>query len=205
MGNTNENNKVTISGRISSGFSFSHKVFGEGFYQMKVSVSRLSGQLDEIPVTKSECLIDIKKDYTGYAVELYGELRSYNRYAGNRNRLILSMFVREIHFVTDLKADWEMNRIFLEGYFCKKPAYRRTPLGREIADILLAVNSPFRKSDYIPCIAWGKAARDASLFEVGDRVMLWGRVQMLDYVKKLVKQNVRYGLPMRFQSAGLRC
>ena len=172
---------------------------------MKVSVSRLSGQLDEIPVTISECLIDIKKDYTGYAVELYGELRSYNRYADNRNRLILSMFVREIHFVTDLKADWEMNRIFLEGYFCKKPAYRRTPLGREIADILLAVNSPFRKSDYIPCIAWGKAARDASLFEVGDRVRLWGRVQSREYVKKLVKQNVRYGLPMRFQSAGLRC
>lgn len=180
-----ENNKVSVIGTIVSGFTFSHAVFGEGFYMVDLSVSRLSEQADVIPLMISERLIDVSQDYTGRTLEAIGQFRSYNRHEGMKNRLVLSVFVREISFMEEFTDYTKTNQIFLDGYICKEPIYRKTPLGREIADLLVAVNRPYGKSDYIPCIAWGRNARYASGFSVGTRVMIWGRVQSREYTKKL--------------------
>ena len=180
-----ENNKVSVIGEIVSGFSFSHEVFGEGFYMVDVAVSRLSQQADVIPLMISERLVDVSRDYTGQTVEAIGQFRSYNRREGVKNRLMLSVFVREIHFIEEFTDYTKTNQIFLDGYICKLPIYRKTPLGREIADLLLAVNRPYGKSDYIPCISWGRNARYAAGFSVGTRVRIWGRVQSREYTKKL--------------------
>ena len=180
-----ENNKVSVIGEIVSGFSFSHEVFGEGFYMVDVAVSRLSQQADVIPLMISERLVDVSRDYTGQTVEAIGQFRSYNRHEGVKIRLMLSVFVREIHFIEEFTDYTKTNQIFLDGYICKLPIYRKTPLGREIADLLLAVNRPYGKSDYIPCISWGRNARYAAGFSVGTRVRIWGRVQSREYTKKL--------------------
>ena len=180
-----ENNKVSVIGEIVSGFSFSHEVFGEGFYMVDVAVSRLSQQADVIPLMISERLVDVSRDYTGQTVEAIGQFRSYNRHEGVKNRLMLSVFVREIHFIEEFTDYTKTNQIFLDGYICKLPIYRKTPLGREIADLLLAVNRPYGKSDYIPCISWGRNARYAAGFSVGTRVRIWGRVQSRKKKKKL--------------------
>ncbi len=180
-----ENNKVTVIGEIISGFTFSHEVFGEGFYLTEISINRLSDQVDVIPLLVSERLLDITGDYTGMLVEASGQFRSYNRHEGTKNRLILSVFVREIMFLEEFNDYTKTNQIFLDGYICKTPVYRKTPLGREIADLLVAVNRPYGKSDYIPCIAWGRNARYASGFEIGSRICVWGRVQSREYVKRL--------------------
>ena len=180
-----ENNKVSVIGEIISGFTFSHEVFGEGFYLVNVAVSRLSEQADIIPLMISERLLDVKEDYIGCTVEAIGQFRSYNRHEGVKNRLVLSVFVREVEFIDEELDGAKTNHILLEGYICKKPVYRKTPLGREIADLLLAVNRPYGKSDYIPCICWGRNARFASGFEVGGHVQVWGRIQSREYVKKL--------------------
>lgn len=180
-----ENNKVSVIGKIVSGFTFSHAVYGEGFYMVDLEVNRLSDQADIIPLMISERLIDVSQEYIGYTIEATGQFRSYNRHDGNRNRLVLSVFVREVRFMEEFTDYTKTNQIFLDGYICKVPIYRKTPLGREIADILLAVNRPYAKSDYIPCIAWGRNARYASGFEVGTRVCIWGRVQSREYTKKI--------------------
>ena len=188
MLNNTENNKVSMMGEIASGFTFSHEVFGEGFYMADVAVGRLSGQVDIIPLMVSESLIDIHKDYTGHAMECTGQFRSHNQHEGIRSRLKLSVFVREIHLTLPGPMDCtNNNQIFLDGYICKPPVYRKTPLEKEIADILLAVNRPYGKSDYIPCICWGRNARRASEFEVGTRIETWGRVQSRGYIKRLGK------------------
>ena len=157
-----ENNKVSVIGEIVSDFTFSHEVFGEGFYMVELSVNRLSEQADIIPLMVSERLVDVHKDYRGLTMEAIGQFRSYNRHEGTKNRLMLSVFVREIHFMEEFTDYTKTNQIFLDGYICKAPIYRKTPLGREIADLLLAVNRPYGKSDYIPCISWGRNARFAS-------------------------------------------
>lgn len=180
-----ENNKVSVIGEVVSEFTFSHEVFGEGFYIADLAVSRLSDQVDVIPLMISERLLDVSKDYRGMTMEAIGQFRSYNRHEGAKNRLVLSVFVREIHFMEKFTDYTKTNQIFLDGYICKAPVYRKTPLGREIADLLLAVNRPYCKSDYIPCIAWGRNAWFASGFEVGTRVRVWGRVQSREYTKKL--------------------
>ncbi len=180
-----ENNKVSIIGEIVSDFKFSHEVFGEGFYSVDVSVNRLSDMSDVIPLMVSERLVDVSENLTGKLVEVIGQFRSYNRHEGNRNKLILSIFVREWQLVDENPMSGKTNQIFLDGYICKAPVYRKTPLGREISDLLLAVNRPYGKSDYIPCIAWGRNARFASSFEVGGRIQIWGRVQSREYVKKI--------------------
>ena len=180
-----ENNKVTVIGEIVSDFTFSHEVYGEGFYMTSLSVSRLSDQADIIPLMVSERLVDVHQNYIGQTVAATGQFRSYNRHEGSRNRLLLSVFVREIEFMDKFDDYTKTNLIFLDGYICKQPVYRKTPLGREIADLLVAVNRPYGKSDYIPCIAWGRNARFASGFEVGGRVRVWGRVQSREYTKKI--------------------
>ena len=145
-----ENNQVSIMGKIDTGFTFSHQVFGEGFYTMELLVRRLSDSEDRIPVMVSERLLDITQDYTGQYIEIHGQFRSYNRHEEKHNRLVLSVFAREVNFVEEQDESLPVNQIFLDGFICKPPVYRKTPLGREIADMLLAVNRPYRKSDYIP-------------------------------------------------------
>lgn len=152
---------------------------------MDAAVKRLSGQADTLPLMVSERLLDVHRDYSGDTMEAIGQFHSYNRHEGARNRLELSVFVREVRFMEEFTDYTKTNQISLDGYLCKPPVYRRTPLGREIADILLAVNRPYGKSDYIPCISWGRNARYVTSLEVGTRVRTWGRVQSREYVKQL--------------------
>ena len=180
-----ENNQVSIMGKVASGFTFSHQVYGEGFYLVDVLVKRLSDSEDRIPLMVSERLVDVTQDYEGEYIMVQGQFRSYNRHEEKKNRLVLSVFVRELSFVEEEDDTVKTNQIFLDGYICKPPVYRKTPLGREIADLLLAVNRPYGKSDYIPCICWGRIARYASAFEVGGHVLIWGRIQSREYIKKL--------------------
>ena len=180
-----ENNQVSIMVEIASEFVFSHEVFGEGFYMVDILVKRLSNSSDRIPVMISERLVDVTQDYQGEYIQILGQFRSYNRHEEKKNRLVLSVFAREISFVEEESDKMKTNQIFLDGYICKMPVYRKTPLGREIADMLVAVNRPYGKSDYIPCICWGRNARFSSTFEVGGHVQVWGRIQSRDYMKKL--------------------
>ena len=172
-------------GKIATGFTFSHQVFGEGFFVMDLIVKRLSDSEDRIPVMVSERLVDVTQDYVGEYIEISGQFRSYNRHEEKHNRLVLSVFAREVRFIGPDEDVIPTNQIFMDGYICKPPVYRKTPLGREIADVLLAVNRPYGKSDYIPCICWGRNARYASAFTVGGHVLIWGRIQSREYVKKL--------------------
>lgn len=185
-----ENNQVSIVGEIISDFRYSHEVYGEGFYMVDVKVNRLSNFADNIPLMISERLIDTTQCYIGENVYVTGQFRSYNRHEELKNRLVLSVFVREIEFVEEECDEIKSNQIFLDGYLCKEPIYRKTPLGREIADLLIAVNRSYGKSDYIPCICWGRNARFASGFEVGVHVQIWGRIQSREYVKKLSETEV---------------
>lgn len=184
-----ENNQVSIVGEIVSDFSYSHEVYGEGFFVVEVAVNRLSNYADYIPLMVSERLIDTTQSYIGEKIHVTGQFRSYNRHEETKNRLILSVFVRELEFVDEYMENEDEERksnyITLDGYVCKAPVYRKTPLGREIADLLVAVNRSYGKSDYIPCICWGRNARFASGFDVGGHVQIWGRIQSREYVKKL--------------------
>ena len=184
-----ENNQVSIIGKVVSGFTFSHEVFGEGFYMVELSVKRLSDSSDRIPVMISERLIDVAQDYQGEYIQVEGQFRSYNRHEEKKNRLVLSVFAREVSFVEEADDKVRSNQIFLDGFVCKPTVYRKTPLGREIADMLIAVNRPYGKSDYIPCICWGRNARFASGFEVGGHTQIWGRIQSREYMKKLSEEE----------------
>lgn len=185
-----ENNQVTIMGKIVSEFRYSHEVFGEGFYLMDVSVNRLSESCDVIPLMISERLIDVTQDYRGKLIHATGQFRSYNRHEEKKNRLVLSIFIREYEFVEEEVSGAKSNQIFLDGFVCKEPVYRKTPLGREIADLLIAVNRSYGKSDYIPCICWGRNARYAAGFEVGSRLQIHGRIQSREYVKKISEEEI---------------
>ena len=200
-----ENNKVSVIGEVVSEFTFSHEVFGEGFYLVSLAVSRLSDQVDVIPLMVSERLLDVKQDYRGRTVEAVGQFRSYNCHEGVKNRLVLSVFVRELNFLEEFTNCTKTNQIYLDGYICKEAIYRKTPLGREIADLLLAVNRPYGKSDYIPCIAWGRNARYASGFAVGSRVRVWGRVQSREYTKKLSETQCEKRVAYEVSVSKLEC
>lgn len=184
VGNIIENNMVTVSGKVGSNIDFSHEVYGEGFYTFKLAVPRLSESSDNIPVTISERLITNIKLEIGDIVTIEGQFRSYNSYGSGGNRLLLTIFAREIHFIDDEKKIRNPNQIYLNGFLCKRPVYRTTPFGREIADILLAINRQYNKSDYIPCIAWGRNARYSEALETGDNLKIWGRIQSRTYQKR---------------------
>ena len=190
MDKMNENNKVTVMGEIVSEFSFCHEIYGEGFYMVDILVPRLSESADLIPLMVSERLLDVKADYRGMNAKVSGQFRSYNRHEERKNKLVLSVFVRDWEFIDEVERSEMTNHIELDGYICKEPVYRKTPLGREIADILLAVNRPYGKSDYIPCISWGRNARYANEFEVGSRCRVIGRIQSREYMKKLSEEQV---------------
>ena len=187
-----ENNRVCIIGEVVSEFTFSHEIFGEGFYMVELAVNRLSNYSDYIPLMISERLIDTEQDYTGQLIRVSGQFRSYNRHEEKKNRLVLSVFVRELEFLDEIDENEKTNQIFLDGYICKEPIYRKTPLGREIADVLLAVNRSYGKSDYIPCICWGRNARFASGFTVGSHIQIMGRVQSREYVKRVDEETVEH-------------
>lgn len=200
-----ENNQVTIMGEVASEFTFSHEVFGEGFYIVEVLVRRLSNSDDRIPLMISERLIDVTQDYRGEYIMVSGQFRSYNKHEEHKNHLVLSAFVREVAFVEEEMDGAKTNNIMLDGYICKQPIYRKTPLGREIADLLLAVNRPYGKSDYIPCICWGRNARYASNFEVGEHVQIFGRIQSREYVKKLTETETEKRIAYEVSVSKLEC
>ena len=197
--NYTENNYLVLIGNIVSDKTFSHEIYGESFYLFNLEVPRLSGNADIIPITISERLIANFDLSLGRKVVVEGQFRSYNSYENERNRLVLTVFAKEI---VEYKEEQEeqkehvSNEVVLKGYICKKPIYRQTPFGREIADILLAVNRAYNKSDYIPCIAWGRNARFCENMEVGTEVKIVGRVQSRIYEKKFedgrVEQRVAY-------------
>lgn len=187
MSREQENNKVTLSGEIVSNFEFSHEVYGEKFYTAMLASERLSGQKDIIPIMVSERLIDVKSEWEGRFMRVNGQFRSYNKHENGRIHLELSVFAREFEDITE-ERDYGLedeNLISLDGYICKKPIYRKTPLGREITDILLAVNRPYGKSDYIPTILWGRNAQFVSNMPVGTRIRVDGRIQSRTYIKRL--------------------
>ncbi len=185
---TEKNNKVYVSGEIVSDAAFSHEVYGEGFYEFSVRVMRLSGQADILPVTLSERLIQGGALCKGKSICASGQFRSYNKIENGRSRLMLTVFVREL---LDALPDKNPNSILLSGYICKPPVYRTTPFNREIADVLVAVNRAYNKSDYIPCIAWGRNARFVKNLTVGDRIAISGRIQSREYQKKLSDAEVK--------------
>ena len=194
--NYTENNYLVLIGKIISDKTFSHEIYGESFYVFNLEVPRLSGNEDIIPITISERLIANFDLTIGRKVVIEGQFRSYNSYENEKNRLVLTVFAKDI---IDYKKEQEekvSNEVVLNGYICKKPIYRKTPFGREISDILLAVNRAYNKSDYIPCIAWGRNARFCENMEVGTEVKVVGRVQSRTYEKKFedgrIEQRVAY-------------
>lgn len=199
------NNQVNVYGEVISEFTFSHEVYGEGFYMVKLSVKRLSQVYDTIPLMVSERLLDVTQDYRGCFMEASGQFRSYNRHEENHNRLVLSVFVRDLHIDKTEQESERPNYIFLDGYLCKAPVYRKTPLGREIADLLMAVNRSYGKSDYIPCICWGRNARYADSFEVGEHVQLWGRIQSREYQKQVGEEQYETRVAYEISVSKLEC
>ena len=185
---TDKNNKVFISGEIVTDAEFSHEVYGEGFYEMSVLVKRLSGQGDILPVTISERLINDKDLKVGKVINALGQFRSYNKLVDGKSKLMLTVFVRELLDAPYVKNP---NSIVLSGYICKPPVYRTTPFNREIADVLIAVNRSYNKSDYIPCIAWGRNARFAKNLEVGEKIAISGRIQSREYQKRFAEDDVK--------------
>ena len=185
-----ENNHIVLVGKVTSDKRFSHEIYGEKFYVFDLSVPRLSGTSDSIPITVSERLMVNGELPIDTKITVEGQFRSYNSYGEGENRLILTVFAKNIILLEDqeseveAKKDFISNEVTLIGYICKKPVYRQTPFGREIADILLAVNRAYSKSDYIPCIAWGRTARYCENMEVGTEVKIVGRVQSRQYEKK---------------------
>jgi single-stranded DNA-binding protein len=183
-----KNNKVYVAGEIVSEAVFSHEVYGEGFYEFMVKVMRLSGQADILPLTLSERLMKDGEIAIGKKIVAVGQFRSYNKLEGGKSRLMLTVFVREILSEDSLKNP---NSILISGYICKPPIYRTTPFNREIADVLVAVNRAYNKSDYIPCIAWGRNARFVRELNVGDKVAISGRIQSREYQKKLSEDEIK--------------
>ncbi len=188
--NLTNNNEVQLCGTVEGELVFSHEVYGEGFYQFILDVPRLSDISDKINITVSERLLQDVSINIGDTVAINGQFRSYNNYSDNGNRLILTVFARDIETVPQIDGGKNPNHIFLNGFLCKKPVYRTTPFGREITDILIAVNRAYNKSDYIPCIAWGRNARFSSALEVGENVKIWGRIQSREYQKKIDEDNI---------------
>ena len=182
---TIENNIASVTGYFTSEFVFSHEIFGEKFYLVDLECERLSGAKDVIPVMVSERSLDINKDYSDCVLEIKGQFRSYNKRDGEKTHLQLSLFAQEIQFLAGYVVSADNNTIYLEGYVCKEPLYRKTPHGREIADIIIAVNRPYGKSDYIPCICWGRNANFSNGLPVGTRLSVSGRIQSRNYQKKL--------------------
>lgn len=191
--NVIETNNVRLVGKIVKDLEESHEIYGEKFYNFTIEVPRLSSSVDNLEVTISERILFNIDLALGEYVIIEGQLRSYNRIVNEKNKLILTVFARDLMIPVEEELPEFLknpNEIYLDGYICKKPIYRTTPFGREISDILLAVNRPYNKSDYIPAIAWGRNARFCENLIVGDRVKVWGRIQSREYQKRLGEDKV---------------
>ena len=194
--NYSQNNYIMLVGKITSEKKFSHEIYGESFFNFDLEIPRLSGISDIIPITISERLIANFDLSLGKQVVIEGQFRSYNTYEDSKSRLILTVFVKEIREKGEDEEIKVPNEVQLVGHICRKPIYRKTPFGREIADILVAVNRAYNKSDYIPCIAWGRNARFCENMQIGTELRLVGRVQSRPYEKKhedgTVEQRTAY-------------
>ena len=188
MDNLMLNNKIYLEGKVVSELEFSHEMFGEGFYSFNIEVMRLSDSVDLLNITISERLINGFDLSIGKEVIIEGQLRSYNKFMNVANKLILTVFARNIE--PCIEKSKNPNEIYLDGFICKEPVYRTTPFGREIADVLLAVNRAYNKSDYIPTIAWGRNSRFCQSLSVGDNIRVWGRLQSREYQKKISDTEV---------------
>ncbi len=177
----NPNNRIVAVGRLEGGLELSHEVMNEPFYTGTLLVKRLSGAVDRLPVTiPGKLMALLPQEETQLLMS--GQVRSYNKVVEGAGRLMVTLFAQGI---TPSPDNETLNKVSLTGSLCKPPVYRSTPFGREICDMMLAVNRAFGKSDYIPCIAWGRNAQYASRFGVGDRVRLTGRLQSREYQKLL--------------------
>lgn len=183
MENVLTNNEVTLEGEVLTLPEYSHEIYGEVFNKFVLRVSRLSDNFDDIVITVSERLMINESPDIGNLVKITGQFRSYNNYSDTGNKLVLTVFAREIEYIYEI--DNTPNKIYLNGFVCKEPVYRVTPFGREIADILLAVNRQYGKSDYIPCITWGRNAKFSAELSVGTNIKLWGRIQSRIYKKRI--------------------
>ena len=192
-----DTNIVNLKGTIENNLQFSHEIFGEKFYTTKIKINRLSESYDVLPITISERLLEEVDLNENKLVKVTGQLRSYNKNIDNKNRLVLTIFVRDIKQEEEDNKD--PNSIFLDGYVCKEPIYRKTPLGREITDLLVAINRPYNKSDYIPSIVWGRNAKFAKSLKVGDRIQIWGRVESMKRNVKMENQLRRLRMKFLFQ------
>ena len=180
----NENNQILLTGIISTPFSFSHEAYGERFYITYLSVMRFSGNQDLIPIMVSERLVDTTKDLTGEWARVEGDYRSQNLKVNGKSKVSLYAFARTFDISGSFDKDDE-NDIYLEGFVCKQPSYRTTPFGREITDVVLAVNRPYGKTDYIPCIFWGRNAKFAKECDVSTKLIISGRIQSREYAKHI--------------------
>ncbi|MDD2627645.1 MAG: single-stranded DNA-binding protein [Clostridia bacterium] len=192
-----ENNIVKMGGTVASVLELSHEIYGEKFYRFHIEINRLSGQNDKLPIIISERLIDIDDFEIGKIIYIEGQYRSYNQLdENNKSRLILSVFVKEIEQLEVSESVKTINELTVIGTVCKAPIYRKTPLGRDIADLLLAVNRSYNKSDYIPCIVWGRNAKYCENLETGTTVKVVGRIQARKYEKKYddgkIEERVAY-------------
>ncbi len=186
----NTNNLAQVTGVISDKFVFNHEIYAEKFYTFTLRIPRLSGTDDSVRIMVSERLLACEDFRIGDKVDIEGQFRSYNSYEPTgENRLVLTIFAKDIRPSSGERGH-NPNMLFLNGYICKEPVYRTTPFGREITDLLIAVNRSYNKSDYIPVIAWGRNARYAKTLSVGDNVKVWGRIQSRNYQKRLSEDEV---------------
>lgn len=178
----NENNICKLEGKLAGRFEFSHQKNSENFYSNVIKVERLSGNVDEIPIVVSERRkeIDFSKDYTGVNFILSGTVETYNYIKMGKSHL--KVYVLVISCALQKGDIQEDNYVYLEGYICKKPVFRITPQGKKITDVIIAVNS-FKKSAYIPCIAWNNNALELSKYNIGDSLKIKGRIQSREYLK----------------------
>ena len=188
MDNLMLNNKIYLEGKVASELEFSHEMYGEGFYSFNIEAMRLSDSVDYLNITVSERLLNELDLAIGKEIIVEGQLRSYNKFMDGSNKLILTVFARNIE--PCIERSKNPNEIYLDGFICKEPVYRTTPFGREIADVLLAVNRAYNKSDYIPTIAWGRNSRFCQSLSVGDNIKVWGRLQSREYQKKVSETEV---------------
>ena len=184
-----ENNRATLAGEVCSELTFSHMIYGERFFLFQLRIPRLSENFDIVNITISERFFADVLPEEGDLLLVEGQFRSYNNFSNTGNRLILTVFAKYVEKITSLDTIDNPNQIYLSGYICKAPVYRTTPFQREIADILLAVNRFYNKSDYIPCIAWGRNAKYAEGLSVGTHLKIWGRIQSREYQKRLDEEN----------------
>ena len=202
MEQTRDNNKAIVTGRLVQELTYNHSLYGEAFYNGFLSVPRLSGTEDLLPITVSERLLGENEIYPGGYYRIIGQLRSYNKHTEGANRLIITVFARSL---TALIEEDAKNELELTGYLCKPPVYRKTPFNREIADLLLAVNRSYSKSDYLPCIAWGRNARFAADLPVGQHLHIQGRMQSRAYQKQLPDGTLESRTAYEVSISALEC